>query len=390
MPSTGLSAWLVRLRASGLVAYGSRAGSDDLVSMPTRRQRPDELALLMESEIDERRFLLFPVALMVVMLLSAALIGLSTGVQGWRVFWPYLSAWSSITLIAVLVWFFAEVAKLARRRADRPLPTVVASFMARDKEGLWLSALVFPLFIGAYTWAKSAIPLVVGYGWEGAWADADRWLFGADAWRITHALIPSTMASAWSFFYAVVWGLALAVVGALVAAFGSSRFATKFFTAMMLSWFIGGFLMAYAISAAGPVFAHLADPAFAERFAPLRAGLVDLLGADDIVMTSQRYLEAGFAAKQAVKGGGISAMPSMHIATATIFILASRRTIWFTPAVLFWALTFFGSVYLGYHYAVDAPVAAVVAMLCWSIARRLYATPSQSTMDDSSEPLVSF
>jgi membrane-associated phospholipid phosphatase len=74
----------------------------------------------------------------------------------------------------------------------------------------------------------------------------------------------------------------------------------------------------------------------------------------------------------AMKGSGISAMPSMHIATATIFVLAARRTAWLVPAVTFWAMTFIGSVYLGYHYAVDAPVAAVVAALCWAASARLF------------------
>ena len=110
------------------------------------------------------------------------------------------------------------------------------------------------------------------------------------------------MAPAWSFFYAVIWGVALVVVGALIAAFASSRFAATFFTAMMLSWFFGGFLLAFAFSAAGPVFAHLADPAFAGRYVALRAELIELLGRDDIVMTSQRYLAAGFSAGFAVKG----------------------------------------------------------------------------------------
>ena len=319
------------------------------------------------------RALIFPLVLLALMMTGSAAISLHTGVEGSRAFMPYLGAWSALTLLAVLIWFFVQVAALAPKRIDRPLQVVTARFKARDKHGLWLSALIFPLFLGAYTWAKSSIPLTVGYGWEEFWADADRSLFGIDAWRIAHAWIPPAMAPAWSFFYAVVWGFALAVVGALVAAFASSRVAATLFTAMMLAWFTGGFLLAYAISAAGPVFAHLADPSFVDRFAPLRSGLVDLLGRDDIVMTSQRYLAAGYAAKEAVKGGGISAMPSMHIATATIFICAAWRSRWLALAAPFWLLTFVGSVYLGYHYAVDAPLAVAVAIPCWLLARRIHA-----------------
>ena len=182
--------------------------------------------------------------------------------------------------------------------------------------------------------------------------------------------MPTELAHAWTYFYAIVWALCLVFTGALMTAFASRRTVATYYTAMMLSWFVGGFLLAYALSCAGPVFAHLADPSMADRFAPLRAELLAALGPDNIVMTSQRYLEAGIDSRIALKGGGISAMPSMHIATVTIMLIAAWRTRWRLLALLFWVLTFFGSVYLGYHYAVDAPVAAAVAWVCWKMAEQ--------------------
>ena len=95
-------------------------------------------------------------------------------------------------------------------------------------------------------------------------------------------------------------------------------------------------------------------------------------------MKSQRYLAAGMTSKIALKGGGVSAMPSMHMATATLLVIAAWRTRWLWLALLFWALTFFGSVYLGYHYAVDAPVAAAIAIPCWIAASRIYRRPAWS------------
>lgn len=65
-------------------------------------------------------------------------------------------------------------------------------------------------------------------------------------------------------------------------------------------------------------------------------------------------------------------MPSMHMATCTLLVLAAWRTRWLWLALIFWLLTFFGSVYLGYHYAVDAPVAVAVAIPCWMLARRIH------------------
>jgi len=322
------------------------------------------------SDISVKQALTMPSLLMAAMVLLAAVIGAFTGVDGSRVFLPYLIGWAGATLVAVLVWIFVQVAILYPTRAEDPL-RIVLGRLGKPVQLAALPAFIFPLFLGGYTWAKCSIPFVVGYGWEGVWANGDRMILGMDAWRWAHIVMPDFMAPIWSFYYAMIWGFALAFSGTLISAFATRRFAATFFTAMMLSWLIGGVIMAYLMSAAGPVFAHLADPDLDNQFAPLRAELARLLASDDLVMMTQRYLAAGMNVKIALKGGGISAMPSMHIATATIFVLAARGSKWIWPALLFFALTFFGSVYLGYHYAIDAPVAAAVATLCWSAARRL-------------------
>lgn len=327
-------------------------------------------------DISIRHALAVPTLCMVIMIAVAAAVASLTGVDGTRVFWPYLSGWASATILTILVWTLLRTASMAARREDDPIRKLATTLWGKLPLFI-IPALIFPLFLGAYTWAKASIPFTVGYPWESFWADVDHALLRADGWRIAHALMPSSFALAWTLFYAIGWGLLLVFVGALVSAFADRRAVATFYTAMMLSWLIGGVVFAYALSCAGPVFAHLADPALAERFAPLRAELQASLAPDNIVLTTQRYLAAGIDSRIALKGSGISAMPSMHIATATIFVLAARRTKWMPLALLFWLMTFFGSVYLGYHYAVDAPVAVAVAIPCWMLARRIYRPQGQ-------------
>ena len=335
-------------------------------------------------DISTKRALALPAIITLAMLALAAAISLKTEVSGWRVFGPYVGTWAASTLLSVLIWVFVQVAMLLPERADSPLRIV----LARSREPIRLAllpAVIFPIFLGAYTWAKSSIPFAAGYGWEEVWANADRFIFGKDPWRWAHAMLPAGWAPALTFYYAVIWGFALVFSGTLIASFASRRFTAIYFTALMLSWLIGGIVMAYSISAAGPIFAPLTDPELAPRFTPLKAELLRLLGEDDLVMKSQRYLAAGMGSKIALKGGGVSAMPSMHMATATLLVIAAWRTRWLWLALLFWALTFFGSVYLGYHYAVDAPVAALVAVLCWILARRIYGL--RNRLANSSTPI---
>jgi membrane-associated phospholipid phosphatase len=154
-----------------------------------------------------------------------------------------------------------------------------------------------------------------------------------------------------------------------------------YFTALLGAWLIGGCFMAYAFSAAGPVFASIFDPSLAERFRPLRDVLAQTLGNRSIGMAQQYLVIAARETHVAVKGGGISAMPSMHIATVTIYVLAARGTKWLLPACLFWILIFIGSGYFGFHYWADGLVGAAVSVCCWQAAVAIYARlskPSQA------------
>jgi hypothetical protein len=143
-------------------------------------------------------------------------------------------------------------------------------------------------------------------------------------------------------------------------------------TAMLATWIVVGWLLAYCFSSAGPVFAHLVDVSLAERFRPLREAIADPRWGADAVRRTQTYLSVAMYASFAVKGGGISAMPSMHIGMTSIYVLAARRTRWLLPAVAFWIIIFIESAYFGYHYWLDGIVAAAAAWGCWRLAEFLF------------------
>jgi hypothetical protein len=158
----------------------------------------------------------------------------------------------------------------------------------------------------------------------------------------------------------------------MIPLFASRRFVGIFFAATLMTWFFGGFVGAYLLPAAGPTFVHLADPSLIPRFEPLKEHLAMLLPPGSPFLNGRHYLEEGIRTGKAYSGGGISAMPSMHIASVTLLVLAARGTCLLIPASLFAAVIFIGSIHAGYHYVVDAPVAVAIASACWLLAESLF------------------
>ena len=192
------------------------------------------------------------------------LAGSAAGVGSFNVILSYIGTGCAFTLLAALTFAFFEFAKLARARADKPVPIVLALLRQRAPLAV-LPTLLWPLMLAAYTTAKMAIPFIVGYSWDGFWADADRLIFGQDAWILSIPLVDWAPVRLWEWLYSAAWGVFLFVWFAAVPFYASKRSVGVMYTAAFGAWLLGGWLLAYATSAAGPVFAHLVDPALADR-----------------------------------------------------------------------------------------------------------------------------
>lgn len=322
-------------------------------------------------EISNREFLSAPFAVVGAMLLVALVTAKAANIDGSMLVMPYFSASIAVTIVCFLCSLFWWVVQLARQRADDPIASVIA--IARNRSlYLLLPGVALPLFLVGYTTSKTAIPFLVGYGWDGFWAQADALIFGADAWRIAHDWLGSRSMPIWELFYTAGWGTAFFFSSALIAIHAKRKDVAIYFTAMLSTWLIGGWLIAYLFSAAGPVFVHMFDANLTDRFGELRRVLEAHLPQAGAIRKTQSYLAAAVDEHIAVKGGGISAMPSMHLGAASIYVLAAWRTHWIVPAILFWFVIFVGSGYFGYHYWVDGLVAAVVAYACWQASKSFY------------------
>ena len=305
------------------------------------------------------------------MVSAALLLAWNAGIDGAALAPAYVLSASAVALIALLVWIGHRVVRMALVREARPLESLKRELPSKV-EKLLLPAMVAPLFLAAFTAAKTSMVRLIGFRWDEFFADMDALIFRIDPWVISHAILGQYATTFLAFFYTAIFGLSLAFVQAFVAIYGNRRFVGTFFLALLMTWFWGGIVGAYLLSSAGPVFAHLADPELQVRFAPLIESLDRILDQDSSIRLTQTYLATAVDSSVAVKGGGISAMPSMHVAAGMIYVMAARRTRWQWLAVPFLALTWIGSIHFGYHYAVDGLLALPIAIVCWRFAESVY------------------
>jgi hypothetical protein len=281
-----------------------------------------------------------------------------------------------VVLMVLLVWRFLDMA--IRVRPERPLHYFWSRLTSditdphRIVSGTLAMTLII-VFIGTFTSLKEAIPFLHPFAWDRLFALTDRTLhFGTDPWRIAAPLFGGPRATTVINFLYHSWYFVMFLV-VWVAAFSTKtpRLRLAFLYAFVLTWAVGGNLLAVVFSSAGPVYYQRLG--LGADFAPLMTALQDTAKTSSVwALSVQEELWRNYTAGGA-RFGGISAMPSMHVAAAVLFSLygfaVSRVFGWLLAA--FAAAIMIGSVQLGWHYAIDGYAGGLLALGCWRLGRRL-------------------
>jgi hypothetical protein len=240
----------------------------------------------------------------------------------------------------------------------------------KDQPG-WFGGLAayfaFTAFMFVFLIVKVNISIFNPFSWDLSFSELDRALhFGVLPWELLQPIFGNdfgTLILSLNYNLWFVVMLTLIIHYAFFEKIGVRR--TRFFLSFMVTWAVGGGAFAILFSSAGPCyFEELNGPQ--NPYAPLMAGLRDTgsrmpiwsLNLQDMLWRAYEN-GAGFA--------GISAMPSMHNATTLLFVLATwhGNKIWRNFIVVHALLVFFGSIHLGWHYAVDAYAAWLITGLVW-------------------------
>lgn len=300
---------------------------------------------------------------------------LSVGIVG------YAQQLGLIFPILICIWLVAQFVRMAVvERPERPISAfgqLLKRLVLHPQR--WANALFFlstiMLLSTAFSYFKAQIPALMPFSWDIAFDRADVLLHGGKRpWELLQPVLGHPLASmlvnvaynGWFFAMIGVW---------LLLAFTLHEKAPRqqFLLAFIMTWIVGGTVLAIVFSSAGPCYFGKivagADPyrALLDYLVSANAGSHTIWALDTQAMLWQGYLSNG------EELAGISAMPSMHVATATLFIpLALRmapRLAWL--AVVFFLMILIGSVHLAWHYAVDGYLGASIALGCWWISGKL-------------------
>lgn len=285
-------------------------------------------------------------------------------------------------LIFLALWRFGVIAV-----QTRPRRRVLAAYAAdlrrvlTDVERLLqgvILLLALTAFGAAIMFLKAAIPQIIPFAWDPLFAQIDRALhFGVDPYRWLLPLLGGAIPTAIINFSYHFW-MVMVYFCMFVAAFsradgphGDGGAGRIYLMAHVVIWIVGGNALALIFSSAGPV--YFERMGFGDDFAPLMAHLEQVSQVTTVwALNVQEMVWDSYVGGSNI---GISAMPSMHLATSTLMALyAFRHSRWLGRVmVAFVGVILLGSVYLGWHYAIDSYVGVLVALAGWRAAAWLVA-----------------
>lgn len=236
--------------------------------------------------------------------------------------------------------------------------------------GAVIVVLTLPVLMNAMAGFRLALTDIKPFAYDELFMVWDRVLhLGRHPWEWLHPLVGHPAVTRFiDMGYLNGWILMMWGCNLWQAVHGKEPLRLQYFLSFTACWILLGSLAAVLLSSAGPVYygrvTGLADP-----YLPL----IDYLNSVDAAtpLVAVEHHEQLWLRYRT--WGGITAMPSMHIAITTIVALVLiRHRAWLTVvAVPLWLFMMIASIHLGWHYAIDGYASAIGAGVIWYLSGRI-------------------
>jgi hypothetical protein len=243
-------------------------------------------------------------------------------------------------------------------------------YLAKERIIAALPCLLFlPIFFSTFTSFKTILPVVHHYSLDSRLASIDRFLHGGiEPWRLLQPIVGYPLITfLLNFFYDLWFFIMFLLLLWQVFTIKNKFLRMRFLLTFIMSWMIIGTVAATILSSTGPCYYQQIvgspDP---------YVQLFDYLHKVDKVfpvwaLDTQEMLWKLYTSNTLGLGGGISAMPSMHVSMALLFLLLVWQNGHFVRYMflIYLIIIQVGSVHLGWHYAIDGYVSIFCTLILW-------------------------
>jgi hypothetical protein len=290
-----------------------------------------------------------------------------------------LPMWMVAAAAMGAVFILFRTAQMMIAGVERPIARwlTLISEQRRQLVFVIVGMLLAGLNMITFMWIKPLLNYLVPFWADPYLASMDYRIFHTEPWRSLSWLNNEFT----SIFYHRAWFALIILLLLKVLSSPSSREKNAIMVTYFILWSLFGPIVHVLVPAAGPVFYERLG--YGPGFAALQQPEETRQAAD--------YLWRLYTGAKFGPASGISAMPSLHIATTTWFVMAAylfaRRWFWpvFGAAILIALL----SVSLGWHYAIDGIVGGAGALLILLLSRRVFNISEPECLDAESPALRS-
>jgi hypothetical protein len=230
---------------------------------------------------------------------------------------------------------------------------------------------LFSPFASTFSSIKQVIPQIQNFSWDQKLMEVDYFLhFGNHPWRLMRPLIENELIIRTLDLLYMLWFIILFCFCLWMAWSKRRMLRLQFFICTSIVWMVFGSLLGTIFSSAGPCYYSKVVAQGFNPYQPLMNNLYKIHDKRPLwAISNQLGVWDAYVNNEWLPFGGISAMPSIHVAMAVVFALLGMHVNRFLGIVLiiYAIIIYIGSVVLGWHYAVDGYLSSILVVLLWKV-----------------------